>query len=264
MAAIVVVPIFALSTVPSASRSRRTIRTLALAFALFGMVLSGSVGALVAAVVAGAVWVGFCGVSGRAAILASAAALALFFFLHGRSAGEVASPFHRAADVTVASAYGPAALSSRLDTDRFALRRVAEQPVVGVGLDVRSSVTPTGFQVHNILLKAFYEAGFFGVLGMAIVLCAIAAAGLSTIRAARIDFERRLAVSLVSAYAGALTFGLGAPMLYQRYAWIPALLILALGATQARRMFADVGVPAMQLHARKRALQPLPNAQPAP
>lgn len=235
MAAIALVPAFALATNVGSRRIPHLIAVAIVGLALAGLMLSGSVGGLAAAAAGFVAWIALRGISGRALVLTAVAAGALFGFVQATTTTSVSSPFARASIVTSAPGATDATLWSRIETNQRALGEIGTQPFVGVGLDTESSLTSTGYPVHNILLKPLYEAGLLGGIGMLLVLWTVVTLAAGTVRQAATDAEHRMACSLLCAFVSAFVFGLSAPILFHRYAWISALMIVALASVQARR-----------------------------
>ena len=81
--------------------------------------------------------------------------------------------------------------------------------------------------VHNLILRAWYEAGWAGAVGMLCVLLGGVACALSTARMAATDNQRQLAVGIFGAMVAFIVFGLTNPLLSQRYGWVPLALAIA-------------------------------------
>ena len=121
---------------------------------------------------------------------------------------------------------------SRAHTTTLALEEIYEQPLVGRGLDPIGSQTSDGYQVHVMLLKAWYESGFLGVLGIAVILLSVASAAIQNISRSRHHHEATIALALLIAFLAFMVIGLSQPLLFQRYAWFPAAFIVAQRAQQ--------------------------------
>ena len=106
---------------------------------------------------------------------------------------------------------------------------------MGVGLDSESSLAVSGSQVHNSLLGSWYEAGLLGVLGFAALLMTVFACARRVANYARSLSEWVVAVTLAGSSFTWLLYGMGNPVLYKRYGWIAAVLVLSLRAQHLRR-----------------------------
>jgi O-antigen ligase len=102
-----------------------------------------------------------------------------------------------------------------------------------VGLDGPSIINAAGDSVHNILLEVLLGSGLVGLVGILLMLGAIFRAALGML--ARPDSgERRLAVALFSAFIAFFVFGMAAPVLLSRYAWVPAAMLMILHQLRPR------------------------------
>ncbi|MGB3328491.1 MAG: O-antigen ligase family protein, partial [Thermomicrobiales bacterium] len=197
-----------------------------------GLLLSGSVTALVTAVACLLLWfVAQAKLSLRGVVVVVVAAVLAIGLLQLAETMNVSTPLDRFSSATDSS--GSYCTScQRVDNNTRALEEVIAQPVIGHGLDAAGSKVDGGVQVHFMLLKAWFEAGILGLIGLAIVLLAFGAAAIQNLYNARSHDESRLALALMVAFVAFLLFGLSQPLLYQRYAWLPGAMILILRAQQ--------------------------------
>ena len=151
------------------------------------------------------------------------------------------SPLQRFHTVTNASAVGPGAgsLDDRVVVYRVALSKIEEHPFRGVGFDLVSVTSPFGvvtyaYDVHNLIIGTWYKAGFIGLAGLLTVLFAVFRSGWISIVQSRVETERMAAVALVASAVAFFVFAMSEPVLYSRFGWITAALILALRAVQER------------------------------
>jgi O-antigen ligase len=253
-AGIAFIPALLLVTLGGPKGIWRLLRLSTVVLVAAGVILSGSVGGALAAAAGLVVWVslGRMGTSEGAAVAAvGTVCLAVVVVLAGT---EAQSPIDRLGDGSNAPGDVSTTLSLRAKTASTAWDRVQEQPFIGVGLDLASSSIPTAtpdaaelqnFTVHNILLGAWYETGIIGLLGMLIMLGALFWIAWRTLLRARPGSEYLTALSLTAALTGFLTYAMGAPVLFQRYAWVAAALLLVLHTQQLRaRGTAHAGVRA--------------------
>lgn len=92
-------------------------------------------------------------------------------------------------------------------------------------------MTETGYAVHNVLIAAWYQAGFLGLVGISLLLGGAIAEGLRTLRQVpRREDHRDLVAGIVGSLTAAIVLGLGSPILYQRYFWLPFVMVLAVRA----------------------------------
>ena len=202
-----------------------------------GLLLSGSVGGLLAAAISAAVWVV---ASGRARqTVAVFAVLAVATLLLFGARGSTGSPalFHRFSKVTQSDAPRTmgGTLYSRIDVYRAAWNQIRDQPFVGVGLDEASSIERVGFEVHNVALQPWYTAGILGALGFFILLGSLASAGSRVVLRAETGREYRLALALYASFLAFVIDALSEPILFVRYGWVPVAFLLALRAQQRRQ-----------------------------
>jgi O-antigen ligase len=125
-------------------------------------------------------------------------------------------------------------LWSRVDTYRAASDRIIANPFTGVGLDSESATIGTA-EPHNLVIGTWFKAGFLGLAGLVLVLLAIFSAARATLRGAASVDEQMLGLALLCSFLAFLVYTMSAPILFTRYGWAPAALLLALRAIQIRR-----------------------------
>jgi O-antigen ligase len=199
-------------------------------FILAGLLLSGSItGALTFAVGLIAVVLKR-SVSPRTLMYVVFGAL-MFVFASLQLASSPNEPLTPLARVDSASGQtGESTFESRLETIRFARGAIADNPIVGVGLDDQSSGTFDGATaVHNMEVLAWFEGGilFFGGILLAI---SWVAALLWRSRGEQNREAQLLAPTCVAAFFVAQT----GPVLYDRFLWIGPVLL----ASTATRLVA--------------------------
>jgi hypothetical protein len=206
-----------------------------LAFISAGLLLSGSVGSILAASVAIAVWFG-CHRTRVSRLLALAAITAAAVTVYTTTiSGETPSSIERITHLGTGSPDDPnKTLDERLQTYRIAVHRIHEDPVVGIGLD--RNTTAASEWVHNILLGAWYTAGVFGLIGMVLMLVASGRAAWLSMLSARSSDEQALALALACSFAAFLVFLMSEPALFIRYGWVSVAFVVALRAIQTRRV----------------------------
>jgi hypothetical protein len=87
-----------------------------------------------------------------------------------------------------------------------------------------------GTAVHNMLLFAGVGGGVLAMIGMAMILASVLGFGFSMLvqPAGEPGKSSGLAAILFASYLAFLVYGLSAPILYIRYGWMAAALLVAL------------------------------------
>ncbi|HEV8516281.1 MAG TPA: O-antigen ligase family protein [Candidatus Limnocylindrales bacterium] len=207
-----------------------------------GLLLSGSVGAFVAAAAALLVWSlrgerrAFSALLlGLGVLLTAALIIAAPLVRPTRNPLGQPAPLERVVRVAEPEGEpGSGSLWIRVEGYRQAAVRIAAQPIVGVGHDPASARTANGISVHNFELGAWYEAGLLALAGALLILVALARIALTFLRWPRSSRLRDLGVGLAAATAAFAVYVQGAPIDTQRYAWIGPALLLVVEAHAAR------------------------------
>jgi hypothetical protein len=239
--------------VDSSRRKVRSFGLVAVALLSIGLLLSGSVGGMLAASVATTLWLAIRGLSLKLVISVAAVVASGFVVMTATGATNAPNPVQRitkvfAADEAEAGTGGT--VETRLQGYGEAWARIQHQPFVGVGLDHRSGEAYLeASAVHNIILNPWFTAGLFGALGIAVLVWGAFSSGLHAFRNAPIEV-RPLVAGLLSALVAFVVFAMGAPILFVRYGWFPTALLIAVLAQQtrayglARRRSAERTLPA--------------------
>jgi hypothetical protein len=205
---------------------------------LIGLVLSGSVSGMLAAVVGVALLISINGATPKQILLFSIAAVPAWLI-----AGTVLinqnhalSPLERFYQVTgMRSGPGENTMALRFATDAVGFERFTQHPITGVGLDPEASIVLGKLSVHNFWLAALYQGGIFFALGLTIIVAPSLLAGWRA---------RKLSMLCGATFASAVTaivFALTAPSFFNRYFWLPvALLIAAIGVTRNEKVLNTV------------------------
>jgi O-antigen ligase len=199
-----------------------------------GLVLSGSVGGFIAAVSGILLWFGLGRLNFRLLLMFLVAGIGLFSLVETQRSVGAPLLLERIATV-IEPSDSRATLWSRVGTYEAAWREIEINPLVGVGLSLGGTETVTGDAVHNVLLGVWFEAGLFGILGMLIILLSVFTLGRRTIMGASSQEERLVALCLVASFSAFVVYAMGAPVLYQRYGWVSAALLMALRRRQEIR-----------------------------
>ncbi len=205
-----------------------------------GLLLSGAVGGMGATLIATLLWLFLRGVTRRSVVILGAATVCGLVLMSATGTTDSPSPMERILRVT--STELPASeggtLYSRLDVYGTAWERIQDQPLIGVGLDEGSNEKVLGpLLVHNLFLGPWFGAGLLGLLGVVMLVVGLLKVGGDLLRRTS-GRDRSLVAALVSGVVAFLVFAMGEPILYVRYGWFPAAILVAL-AVQERRIAAD-------------------------
>ena len=110
-----------------------------------------------------------------------------------------------------------------------------------MGLDLKSVTRPFGveayeYDVHNLVIGLWYKTGLIGLVGILIALLAILRSGWTAILGSNSTGESRVAVALASSFVAFIVFAMSEPVLFSRYGWIAAALVLALRGVQQEKV----------------------------
>jgi O-antigen ligase len=221
--------------------SRRWVRITGLGTVAFlgaGLLLSGSVGGLLATVTAVVFWLVVRGVPFRTGARLVAVVIVGTALLVTTGASSVVDPLRRIERVTSAeeaAAGTGGSLYTRLEGYEEAWARIREQPLIGVGLDELSSQAVLGPKlVHNMLINQWFSGGILALVGIVVIIGGVALTGLRVVRSSVLE-ERAFSIALLGSVGAFVVFGMGEPILFVRYGWFPAALLIALDAQRRRR-----------------------------
>jgi O-antigen ligase len=188
-----------------------------------GLLLSGSVGGLLAAGFGTLAYYFLSGMSRGTTIVLALVLVSAVGFVQFQASQGSETPLER---VEAVQRQG-GTVSTRLETFDIALKRIAKNPLIGVGLGAGSEETGTSFAVHNMFLGTWYEGGLLALLGLVFLVVNILIVGLSGSKLTLPPSERLILNALIASFLAYLTFGMGAPTLFARYGWMPAMLLVA-------------------------------------
>jgi O-antigen/teichoic acid export membrane protein/O-antigen ligase len=256
LAAVAFVPALMLAVRQRITAPQRLFSYVLLLFVGAGLILSGSVGALLAAGAATFVWFAFHRSSVQSVLVFMALGLCVVGIITVQGLRGAATPLDRFDTVTnpsTAAGGGAGSLEARLVTFRVATTEIKEHPFVGVGLDLVSVTKPFGVvsyenDVHNLIIGTWYKAGLLGLAGMLIALFAIVRAGWRSILQSRLQAEQATAVALVCSVVAFVVFAMSEPVLFTRFGWISAALLLAFRGVQRESHVARVSWVEPELH----------------
>jgi O-antigen/teichoic acid export membrane protein/O-antigen ligase len=241
LTAIAFVPALMLAARHRISAPQRLLSYLLLLLVGAGLILSGSVGALIAAAAATFVWFAFQRTSIQSILVFTAIGLCAIAVVTVQAMRGAPTPLERFDMVTSSSTAGggSGSLNSRIEIYRVATKEIKEHPFVGVGLDLVSVTKPFGivsyeYDVHNLIVGTWYKAGLLGLAGMLLALIAVIRTGWIAILRSKSEAEQMTAVALMSSVVAFVAFAMSEPVLFSRYGWISAALLLALRAVQQR------------------------------
>ncbi len=201
-----------------------------------GLLLSGSVGGLLAASGATVLWLVLRGIGLRIVVALGAVVAVGFVLMTATGTTDSPSPVNRILNVTSreeAQTGRGGTVYSRLEGFSDAWARIQKQPLIGVGLDYDSTVAVTPKAVHNMILGPWLTAGILGVVGLMVIVGGSIATGIRVLRRSSPEF-RSFDAATFAALMAFVQFSMGEPILYVRYGWFPTALLLALWAQQVR------------------------------
>jgi O-antigen ligase len=250
LAATSIVPALMFS-VDGSKRSHRIIGIACTALIAAGLLLSGSVGGMLAATVGALFWLTVRGITARTFVTLVAVALAGLVLMSATGSTNSPDPLQRIRRVTSVQEQQTGrggTVYTRVEGYHEAWDRITRNPLVGVGLDDPSSVQILGPElVHNMIIIPWFGAGILGLLGIVLIIVGALVTGAQVSRAASRDL-RPLATALLASVVTFVVFGMGEPILFVRYGWFPAMLLIALRAQQHRALV-EQRVP-VTMHAR--------------
>jgi O-antigen/teichoic acid export membrane protein/O-antigen ligase len=241
LTAIAFVPALMLAAREGLSLAKRLLGIVLLLLIAAGLVLSGSVGAMLAVAAAIFVWFALQRRAGRSLAVFGMILVAVLGITAVQSIRGAQTPLSRLHHVSAKSsgAEGAGSVEERVATYRVAATAIRRDPFVGVGLDLVSVTKPFGvvsyqYDVHNLVIGTWYKTGLLGLIGLLMALYAVFKVGWRALLSASSDSERNTVAALLSGVAAFVVFAMSAPVLFSRYGWIAAALVLAMRAVQVR------------------------------
>jgi O-antigen ligase len=244
LTAIAFVPALMLASAARASAVARAWSYMALLLVAAGLILSGSVGALIGAAAGVVVWLALQRTSIHAVRALATLVVCVVALTALQSVRGAPQPLDRLESVTSSTSRpgGGTQLGSvdqRIGTYKVAIARIKDDPFVGVGLDLRSVTRPFGvesyeYDVHNLVIGLWYKTGLLGLAGILLALLAILRSGWTAILESRSASESKVAIALAGSFVAFVVFSLTAPVLFSRFGWITAAVVLALRAVQQK------------------------------
>ena len=222
--------VFAVGLVLLLGPGRYFHRVASIGFIVIGLILSGSVSSMIAALTGGTVLLIRRRVPLRT-VLTSLVVLVIFYFggtslLSSKSLNPIAR-----FEQTVGNGQSSNTGSARISTDKGAWKGIVEDPVFGHGLDQESSLVywdpylGVPYQTHNFILMIWYQGGLLFTLGS---LMAIVAAFRRVSGARRRDPTRDV---IFSGAIASLVYAMTAPVIFQTWFWLPFVLAMTYSLT---------------------------------
>ena len=112
--------------------------------------------------------------------------------------------------------------------------------------------------VHNMVINQWFTAGILGLIGIIVIIYGVVLTAARLIRSSTQEV-RTLSTALLASVVAFLVFGMGEPILFVRYGWFPAALLVALHA-QRRRAEVTVSVRAAGSSRGERCAHPVGDA----
>jgi O-antigen/teichoic acid export membrane protein/O-antigen ligase len=249
--------------------ARKRLLLVGMLFAIAGgLISSGSVGAFLAAAAGTFVWFAVQRMTLHSWLVFGGIVLTAFTIMTVQGLRGAQTPLERVTRVTTpngssTATVGSGSVDSRVSTYKVAVKRIEEDPFVGVGLDLLSITKPFGivsyeYDVHNLVLGTWYKAGLLGVVGMVLTIFALLRTGAATLAASVTEDERRTAAGLISGIVAFIVFAMSEPVLFSRFGWMPAAFLVSLYMVQQRRRGARAASSAAPAPVEARRLRLLP------
>jgi len=254
LAATALVPAIAIA-IDARPKSVRLLGLGAVGLVVTGLLLSGSVGGLLAASASLVLWLALRGVTPKV-VLFLGALVAAAFILMGTAGSSSPNPVQRVLRVTSSQTQGGSegSVYTRLDGYRLAWAHIRDDPLIGVGLDDASNVAVLeGHRAHNIFLNPWFSAGILGLVGIVLMIGGALTTGRLVLRSSRGDV-RGFTAALFASLVAFILFAMGEPILFVRYGWFAVALLVAARAQQLR---AETSREPVRRYARARVGYPL-------
>jgi hypothetical protein len=222
VAAVTFVPVLALATrAPAEYRTLRILRWPIVGLVLVALVLSGSVGSLLAALLALIMWTASPSIRGPLRVLI-VLGLAFALIVSSIAGGSVPSPEKRVVQVlSKPEANGnTGSASARLSMIAGVWPRIRKDPFLGVGLNNPNLI------IHSEAIDAWYTTGIFGLTGLLLLTGALLLVGWRGALAASEDADRAIGWSLACAFVAFTVFAMTEPMFFEEYGWFAGALLI--------------------------------------
>lgn len=215
------------------TRQGRLAYPLFLVAGLIGLILSGSVSGMIAALVGSLLALLWNGVKPLRLCLVGgtiAAGVWVANYIIEKTSNAL-SPLERLAQ-TMGYAGQSTSLNtsaSRVETFRLGLEGFLANPITGVGLDGKAGIVYGNLDVHSLFVAVLYQGGIVYAAGLLMIVIFAVLKGLGMVR------RRRHIVPELAMAATAVVFAATAPSMYNRYFWVPIALLVAQIAMETRQ-----------------------------
>ncbi|MET0990534.1 MAG: O-antigen ligase family protein [Glaciihabitans sp.] len=214
----------------ASARMTKFVSLIGLTGGALGLILSGSVSAMIAVAAGVIVLLLLKALRFQTAILMMLLAGAAFLFAIGLQSGTGAlSPVERIEQTLGLSADGRYNTSeTRIETYGAAFDGFLASPLVGNGLDPASALADGIFPAHNLFVGAMFQGGLFLACGLALAIVLPLGRWIRLSRSV-------LVAQVLAGFTAMVVFAMTAPSLYNRYLWIPVALLFALKRIEEAR-----------------------------
>jgi len=141
----------------------------------------------------------------------------------------------------ISSEHGKITLDQRLTANRHAWQYIQSNPLQGYGYHTQVKSIGGSTEVHNTILRAWYDGGIFTLLAVLILLSgaaiALAKAWKRIVYIGDVQHKHYVA-GAIGAFISFLVVTQASPVLYQRSAWFPVALAFAVASIVRRTTIA--------------------------
>jgi O-antigen ligase len=198
-----------------------------------GLVASGSISAAVGAICG--LTVGLFAMELTRSITRTLAVAAIAFAIASHSGNLTGNQLSRFSTTINPNAQnGQDSFYSRLNVIETAWQQhIRVEPFIGVGLDkqsnlIYSEVSHASHQVHNLFIGDWYEVGLLGFIGILLIVFSVVKTGWQLAQSSPTRNEQIFALTLLGSTVTFIVFAMGEPIRDQRFAIVPACLVMAL------------------------------------
>jgi hypothetical protein len=244
MAAVTFVPLLALAArMHGGNLLPRPLRWAMVGLVLAALLLSGSVGSLLAVLIALIMWTASPSTRGRLRLVI-VLVLAAAVTVSSIAGGSVPSPEKRVVQVlSKPGATGTTgSASARLSMIAGVWPRIREDPFLGVGLNNPNLI------IHSEAVDAWYTTGIVGLMGLLLVTGALILIGWRGALSTPTDAGRAIGWSLLCAFVAFTVFAMTEPMFFEEYGWFAGALLVAWATQVARGGWHELPLQGSQVH----------------
>jgi O-antigen ligase len=135
-------------------------------------------------------------------------------------------------------------VESRNDFNEFAINRLDDSMIVGVGLDLESATYHSGLHIglnHNMYLSTLYRVGLPAVVGLCLILVAALRQVIALVRATRTSDMHGLAVAAFASLTTACLIAVSQPTTHERSFWFAVAVVPVITAVFRHRVMSPGG-----------------------